>query len=536
MRPGRRHPGFLSSAWLVACVSLLVVVGLSILLWSPWDRPGIAGGQRLRLYCAAGLQKPVAEVIQKYAGAYDVTVEPTYGGSGELLATLRAAGGAGDLYLAADALNMETARKSVLVAETIPVVVMRPVLVVHKDTQKRLRAAGRPVTAAADLLRKDLKVILAHETGTSIGRLGRRVLEPLGIWKALEERRKDGSGLVSTAGTVNKVAVTVATGDSYVGVAWDAVARGFPALEIIEAPEFKDVSETVQVGVLAHSRQPTAALQFARYLTARDRGEQVFARHQFTTIPDADVWAEYPEIRLAAGAMLMPAVADVIKAFEQREGVEVKTTYAGCGILVAQMKTIKGGRNPGTFPDAYFACDATFLQDVQQWFGPGLTVARNDIVLIVPKGNPKNIAALADLARPDLRVGLAHPAKSAIGKLTDDLLERTNGLYAKVYAPGWVRRIIHGDAAHDLVNKLLVGALDVAVVYRSNALATPQNERTRLDVIALDLPGARATQPFAIAAETRHPHLLRRLRDALVAESSARRFRSLGFDWAYSPK
>jgi molybdenum ABC transporter molybdate-binding protein len=534
MRPPRR-PGFLGSAWLVASVSLLVIVGLSVLLWSPWDRPGIAGGKRLRLYCAAGLQKPVAEIIQEYAQTYGVTVEPTYGGSGELLATLRAAGGTGDLYLAADALNMESARKSGLVAEMIPVVVMRPVLVVHKETQKRLRAAGRPVAAAADLLRKDLKVILAHDAGTSIGRIGRRVLEPLGIWKALEERRKDGSGLVSTAGTVNKVAVTVATGDSYVGVVWDAVARGFPALEVIEAPEFKSVFETVQIGVLAHSRQPTAALQFARYLTSRDRGAEVFDRHQFTTVPDADVWAEHPEIQLAAGAMLMPAVSDVLKTFEKHEGVKVNTSYAGCGVLVSQMKTIKGGQKPGKFPDAYFACDSSFLGDVQQWFGPGLVVARNDIVLIVPKGNPRQVKSLADLARPGLRVGLAQPAKSAIGKLTDDLLKGQGGLHAKVYAPGWERRIIHGDAAHDLVNKLLVGALDVAVVYRSNALATPGNERTRLDVIALDLPGARATQPFAIAAETRYPHLLRRLRDALIGESSARRFRSLGFDWAYSP-
>src|SRR5262249_8958443 len=76
----------------------------------------------------------------------------------------------------------------------------------------------------------------------------------------------------------------------------------------------------------------------------------------------------------------------------------------------------------------------------------------------------------------------------------------------------------------------------VAVVYRSNALATPENQREHLDVIALDVAGARAEQPFAIAAETRHPYLLRRLRDALVADASARRFRSLGFDWAYSPK
>ncbi len=531
-----RRRGFLGNAWLVTGTSLLAILGLSVLLWSPWDRPGIAGGKRLRLYCAAGLQKPVAEIIKEYEKAYGVTVEPTYGGSGELLSMLRAAGGTGDLYLSADAMNMEDARKHGDVAETIPVVKMRPVLVVNKKTQKRLRAEGRPVTCAADLLRKDLKVILASDKGTSIGRTGRRVLEPLGIWAALERRRKDGSGLVSTAGTVNKVAATVAIKDGYVGVVWDAVAAQFPALEVVQAPEFKGVSETVMIGVLARTKQPTAALQFARYLTARDRGEAVLGRHGYTTVPDADVWEEHPEIHLYAGAMLKPAVTDALEAFERREGVKVLPIFNGCGVLVSQMKAVKGGQNPRAFPDAYFACDASFMTEVQSWFEPGVTVSRNDMVLIVPKGNPKKVASLEDLARPDLRVGLAHPQKAAIGKLTDDLLKHQDGLHARVYAPGWATHIVHTDASHDLVNKMLVGALDVAVVYRSNVLATKANERTRIDVIPLDLPGARAVQPFAIAADSRHPYLLRRLRETLVAEPSARRFRSLGFEWAYPAK
>jgi ABC-type molybdate transport system substrate-binding protein len=534
MSRARRRRGFLGNAWLVTGTSLLAILMLSVLLWSPWDRPGIAGGKRLRLYCAAGLQKPVAEIIREYEKAYGVTVEPTYGGSGELLTMLRATG-TGDLYLSADALNMEDARSHGDVAETIPVVRMRPVLVVNKKTQKRLRAAGRPVTCAADLLRTDLKVILASDRGTSIGQTGRRVLEPLGIWAALEKRRKDGSGLVSTAGTVNKVASTVAIKDDYVGVVWDAVAVQFPALEVIQAPEFKGVSETVRIGVVARTPQPTAALPFARYLTARDRGEVVFARHGYTPIPDADAWAERPEINLSAGAMLMPAVTDVVKAFERREGVQVTTVYNGCGVLVAQMKAVKGGQGPGAFPDAYFACDASFLDDVQPWFEPGVTVSRNDIVLIVPKGNPKEVRSLEDLTRPGLRVGLAHPKNSALGKLTDDLLKR-HGLHERVYTGGWEKRVVHADAAHLLVNQMLVGALDVAVVYRSNARATPVNERKRIDVIELKLPEARAVQPFAIAADSRYPHLLRRLREALLTEASARRFRSLGFDWAYPAK
>ncbi len=536
----RRSFGFLSDVWLVGGTSLLAIVVLSVMLWSPWSRQGIAGGTKLRLYCAAGMMKPVSKIIADYRKEYSVTVQPTYAGSGALLSTMRAAGGAGDLYLSADELNMRQARDAGLVAETIPVAVIRPVLVVHKRTQRALRAQGKPVTSAADLLRPDLKVVLADEARTSIGQATRRALAPTGLWAELEKRRKDGGARVSTAGTVNEVGVTVQAGADFIGVVWDAVAAQFKDLEIVEAPEFKGVSEHVMVGVLAGSKQPTAALQFARYLTARDRGMKVLVDHHFTPISDADVWEPRPKIHLAAGAMLRPGVIDVLKAFEKREGVTVQTSYNGCGVLVAQMRSIKAGQQPDNFPDAYFACDRPFLDEVQQWFDAGVAISQNDAVLIVPKGNPKKVESTRDdplgaLARPDLRVGLAHPKNSALGKLIDDLLRELN-LHEKVYAEGWQNRVVHSEAAHTLVNWMLVGKdggpLDVAVVYRSNVLSTPENAG-RLEIIPIAHPGAHAVQPFAIASESQHRYLLRRLREAIVSGDSARHFRSLGFEWLY---
>ena len=37
----------------------------------------------------------------------------------------------------------------------------------------------------------------------------------------------------------------------------------------------------------------------------------------YNTMPAADVWQERPEIKLSAGAMLMPAIRDVLERFEQ---------------------------------------------------------------------------------------------------------------------------------------------------------------------------------------------------------------------------
>ena len=199
---------------------------------------------------------------------------------------------------------------------------------------------------------------------------------------------------------------------------WDATARQFE-IETVELPEFQSrTRERAVLGIVTASSRPTAALQFARYLTARDRGEKVFQKYFYEPLADADVWEPRPALVLMAGAMLKPGIDDVVKSFSAREGVEINTIYNGCGILVAQMKAMRSGKaGPSAhFPDAYFSCDVSFMNKVQQWFEASTVISRNDMVLCVPKGNPKGVKSIEDLARPDLRVGLAHPVNSALAR------------------------------------------------------------------------------------------------------------------------
>src|SRR5207253_1862095 len=115
------------------------------------------------------------------------------------------------------------------------------------------------------------------------------------------------------------------------------------------------------------------------------------------------------------------------------------------------------------------------------------------------------------------------------GKLTDELLRKLS-LYEQVYREDRSKPVVHTDAAHLLVNQMRAGALDVAVVYRSNVLSSPANQE-HLDVIELNLAEAVATQPFAVAKDSAHKYLMRRLLQALVTPENAQRFRSLGFQW-----
>jgi ABC-type molybdate transport system substrate-binding protein len=435
---------------------------------------------------------------------------------------------------------MDQAQKEGLVAESIPVAFLEPVLVVNAATQERLRRQGRPVTGLKDLLRDDLQVILGNIEGTSIGKLSRDVLSRPGIelWPKLESLLRQQGARVSTVGTVNEVVQKVYLLDRAVGIAWKSVAEQYrdqdKLIAIVTVPELSAARKQMFLGVLAHLQgaEATAALHFGRFLTARDRGLKTFEQMHYETMPDADEWADQPEVYLSAGAMLQASIEDVVATFSRREGVRMHTDYAGCGLLVAKMKAARKGATGGRFPDAYFACDLEFLDMVRSWFDAAELVSRNELVLIVPKGNPKKIKGLDDLARRDLRkIGLGDAEFSALGKITDDLL-RKNSLYHQVYSPGWQDRIHLRPAGHLLVADLRLGKVEVAVVYRSNVLANPLNEKA-IDIVALDLDEAQASQPFAIARDTRHKYLMQRLLRAIVAQRSADRFKALGFRWVY---
>lgn len=132
-------------------------------------------------------------------------------------------------------------------------------------------------------------------------------------------------------------------------------------------------------------------------------------------------------------------------------------------------------------------------------------------------------------------MGLGHRENSALGALTDALLKRA-GLYDRAYAEGWQDHIVHTDAGHDLVNKLRTGAIDLAVVYRSNAESTPENLEKYIDLVEIKAGDAVARQPFAIASESEHKYLMQRLYAALTADTTAERFRSIGFRWVHESK
>jgi ABC-type molybdate transport system substrate-binding protein len=275
------------------------------------------------------------------------------------------------------------------------------------------------------------------------------------------------------------------------------------------------VTANVEVAVLKSTRQPKQANHFARYLAARDKGLVRYREFGFQAV-EGDKWQETPEITIYAGSMLRPAIEDTITKFEEREGVRVTRVYNGCGILVAQMKA-------GQVPDAYFACDSEFMNQVSGLFPSPLDISKNELVILVKKGNPDGIRSLRDLTKEGLRVGIGHEKQCAMGWLTQRTFDETG------YKTELMKNVAVQTPTGDmLVNQMITGSLDAAVAYLSNAAGAAD----KLDAIRIQgIPCSVATQPFAVAKDSANKQLVTRLLAAIRDEQSQERFTSEGFTW-----
>jgi molybdenum ABC transporter molybdate-binding protein len=513
----KRRPGETRLAWLVflasagVLVALVAVMGWDVRRWfSKPEKP-----KPIVVYCAAALKAPLEEIAKEYEQAYGVPVQLQFGASQTLLANAEVAR-RGDLYLPADDSYLQLARDKGLLAEVLPLARMTAVLAVRKGNPLGIKSLD-------DLLKGEARLAQANPDAAAIGKVTRDVLRANQLWEKFEKR------VTVTKGTVNDVANDVAVGAADAGVVWDVTVTQYPGLEAVEVPILAAHPSSVALGVLRTSEQPTAALRFARYVAARDRGLAKLGTMGYVPV-EGDVWAEKPEVRLFAGAMLRPAIEETVVEFEKREGVKVTRVYNGCGILVAQMKT------EGQQPDAYFACDVSFMEQVRDRFEPPVEVSANQLVILVPKANPYNIRTLKDLGKTreelaktgadpgpaGLRVGVGHERQCALGVLTQETLEQ-----AKLRDPVMRNVKTQLPTGDMLVNELRVGALDAVVAYVSNAAEAGDE----LKAYKVELPCALAVQPVAVGKTSGQKHLTQRLLDALQTAESRERFTRLGFSW-----
>jgi molybdate transport system substrate-binding protein len=488
--------------------ALVGVLMAMYLLRSPESKPTIV------VYCAAGIRLPVEQAAKEYEKEYGIHVRLDFGSSGELEGKLGLDRDAGkpraDLYIPADKSFGERTRKKDLSDESIELAQFSLVVAVKTESTYTW-------TSVDELLAAKTTFVLCDEKA-GVGKKTHRTLAKSGHWDRINATKKSSFPRVTEAANAIKT-----SGEVEAGFIWDTTAKQF-GLKILKIQELAGATSTITANVVRSSTQPAEALRFARYLAAPDRGQRSFKQFQFTPI-GTDAWAEIPEVVFYCGGLNRDAVLPTIREFEKREGCKVVEQFAGCGTLVAGIRTLQSSRKSKGLPDAFMTCDAAYLAKVQELFHAPADVSSTQVVMLVRKGNPKTLLTIDDLAKPGLKIGTTDRRASTLGELSWKLFEESG---VAIDIKKNKSMVATSGTAHELLLKMQAnGKLDVVLVYRANC----QHLSDDYEQIGIQHERAKAVQNMAVLKKTPYPALAARLMNAMRSDTSRQRFENFGFDW-----
>jgi len=216
------------------------------------------------------------------------------------------------------------------------------------------------------------------------------------------------------------------------------------------------------------------------------------------------------EVLVLCGGSMRKALESVKANYEKTSSDTIVTTYGGSGDLCAQIQETGRG-------DIYI-CHDPFMPWAQE---RGLisdwdTVASLRIVIIVPKGNPKGIRILEDLAKPGLRLGIGNTRFSSSGQIVKHMLKTVP--YGKdILANVRVETKGHQQRCNDVV----LGTIDASPVW--DAVAHLYRDRVEIIPIPIEHVDAITSATYK-KADVRHVKVTAGIVSGAEARPAVRRF------------
>ena len=220
-----------------------------------------------------------------------------------------------------------------------------------------------------------------------------------------------------------------------------------------------------------------------------------------------------PEARtltVLAAASLTGTFTDLEKQFEtDHPGVDVKLNFAGSSDLAQQ---IVNGAPADVFAAASDATMKT-VTDAGLAAAPPKVVATNVLQIATAPGNPKGIAAFADLARPDLKVVVC--AQQVPCGAAADKIEKSTGVV--------LRPVSEEADVKSALGKVTSGDADAGLVYVTDVAAA----QGRVQGVSFPEAG-QATTNYPIAVLKDAP-LAQEFEDLVTSEAGQKALAAAGF-------
>jgi molybdate transport system substrate-binding protein len=426
------------------------------------------------LYCyVGGTMRPAMEKLAAlWREQTGTAVELDYGDSGSNMIKAETSG-RGDLYVAHDPFH-NAMDKMGLITEGWWVATVTPMIAVPKGNPPRIEGLK-------DLARPGVRVILTDAMYSSVGHINAIMFRKAGLSEAIEKN------VVTRTRTGGEAANAVGMGSADATIVWDAVIhlrrdrldavpiepayRPDPKVDAVTTATFGPINMAhmrVTIDVLRSSPHPEAAKAFAEF-AASPQAEAVWRSLGFGPPagpkrlgPGAAGAAPGPgdapkgSLYLYAGAGLRPALDDLIAAFRRKTGTTVQCDYGGGGMIISRLRLSRQG-------DLFMPGDVWYVDLAAD---EGLVASKTTVcwlvpVVLVPKGNPRGIRGLADLAAPGVRLGLGDPKACQVGRASQQIFEKNHIKAAAVEA----NLVYSSPTVNELGVQVKLGHLDAAIVW-----------------------------------------------------------------------
>ena len=236
-------------------------------------------------------------------------------------------------------------------------------------------------------------------------------------------------------------------------------------------------------------------------------------------------------ITVFAAASMTESLTKATETFTSEQGIEVSFNFDSSGTLKTQ---IEEGAECDVFisagPKQMNALDAEAEKDHEEGLDfiehdTRFNILQNEVTLVVPDGNPKNINSFEDLAEHlkagDIKLAMGN-SDVPVGQYTQKILAYYELSEDDLAASGV---ITYGTNVKEVTTQVSEAAVDCGVIYRTDAVSA---NLTVVDSATKDMCGE-VVYPAAVVKGTQHEDSAKAYLEFLKGSVASECFEEVGF-------
>ncbi|MEW5767446.1 MAG: molybdate ABC transporter substrate-binding protein [bacterium] len=238
-----------------------------------WLLGGCAGQQNsLHVFAGAAGKPAIEEAVRLFEEDYQVKVDVTYGGSGEVLSQILLSQ-RGDVYIPGSDDYMDKAEnKGVVDGRTRRIICdLKPSIVIRKANPKG-------INELEDLTQPGLKIAIGTPGAVCLGDIALEVFRQAGI------EEKVAPNIVTYAHNCQHLLTLLKLKQVDAIIGWDFYEHLAPQeVEGVELPQEIAQSRNIPAAVISFSKQKKLADKFVRFITGA-KGKEIFEKYGYTIV------------------------------------------------------------------------------------------------------------------------------------------------------------------------------------------------------------------------------------------------------------